>query len=135
MAGTRREIKKETNLQYLKDKDAEKVRGRFRFFERPGGSLEFNYKRFKGSTDTYTLDDNTIYELPLGVARHLNRSGRYAVHERKIDADGKASNVIGRMIARYGFDSLEFNDLSDAISPLDICQTARTVSPDTEIAE
>lgn len=135
MAGTRREAKKEVNLQYLKDKDAETVKGRFRFFERPEGALEFNYRRFKGTIDTYTLEDNKIYELPLGVARHLNRSGRYAIHERKVGADGKPSNVIGRIVARYGFDSLEFNDISDAINPLDICQVARTVPADTEIAE
>jgi hypothetical protein len=111
MAGVVKE-KKAQNMQYLKDKMSEKVKGIFHFHERPGGTLDFDYKFFKGqNVEQYHLNDGERCEIPLGVARHLCTSGRYPIHEHKQDENGKPSLVIGRNVARYSFESLEFTDL------------------------
>ena len=70
------EIKKKPNLKYQRDKDREKVKGIFRFFECPGSELSFVYKAYKeddveDDVEKFTLIDGEIYTLPLGVAKHL----------------------------------------------------------------
>ena len=106
---------------YLRDKDREVVKGIFHFYEVPGGILEFNFKKYKGDPiEFYSLKDGQIYSLPLGVAKHLNTSGKYPEHEFIPGPDGKqsASTIrIGRMVSRFGFESLEFlpvEDIGDA---------------------
>ena len=120
MIAKKEKITKAPNLQYMKDKDAELVKGIFKFHERPGGTLEFDYRFYKGPIEKYELTDNTVYDLPLGVARHLNKSGRYPIHEHKLDEFGHPSQTIGHNVARYGFHSLEFTDISDAINPSEL---------------
>lgn len=120
MAESSRKERKESNIQYMKDRDAEKVKGIFRFHERPGGTLDFQYRCYKVPIESYHLNDGEIYELPLGVARHLNVSGRYPVHAHKVDENGKPSMIIGKKVARYGFQSLEFCDIKDMGSPNDL---------------
>ena len=111
MAEAKKE-KKVTNFQYLKDKMAEKVKGVFHFYERPGGTLSFDYKFFKGQpVEQYSLNDGEKCELPLGVAKHLCTSGRYPIHENKLDENGKPVLAIGKNVARYSFESLEFTDI------------------------
>ena len=112
--------KKVTNFQYLKDKQAEKVKGIFHFHERPGGTLDFDYRFFKEPVEQYHLTDNELCTIPLGVAKHLNTSGRYPIHEHKVDENGKPVLSIGRRVARYGFQSLEFTDIADLGSPDDL---------------
>jgi len=106
--------KKQVNIQYMRDKDAQKVKGIFRFHERKGGTLDFSYKFYKGDPiEDYHLTDDQIYDIPLGVAKHLNRSGRYAIHEFTTDKNGVPSSNIGKRVARYSFESLEFMDVND----------------------
>ena len=109
-----RKNKEQVNFQYLKDKMSEKIKGVFHFHERPGGTLDFDYKFFKNQpVEQYHLDDGQIYELPLGVVKHLKTSGRYPIHEHKIDINGNPELVIGRKVARYTFESLEFTDIGE----------------------
>ena len=104
-------------LRYQRDKDREPVKGVFRFYEVPGGTLSFVYKAYKGDPVAhYTLVDGEICTLPLGVAKHLNKNGWYPVHEYKVDEGGAPSMHIGRKVSRFGFQSLEFVDIDD-ISP------------------
>jgi len=66
------EIKKKPNLKYQRDKDREKVKGIFRFFECPGSELSFVYKAYKeDDVEKFTLIDGEIYTLPISVAKHL----------------------------------------------------------------
>lgn len=114
--------KKKIELQRAKDK--EKVRGRFRFHEVPGGILEFVYKAYKGdpvleykvSLGT-ELRDGEVYELPLGVARHLNSSGRIPENMHALDANGKNTVKLKRMVARYGFEPLDFTPVEEVGEP------------------
>lgn len=115
---------KERALKAAMEKDAEKVKGIFRFYELPGGILEFCYRKykdeplreFKCALNT-ELRDGQMYELPRGVARHLNSSGRYPEYEYIKDALGKDIMRIKRMVARYGFESTEFIEQDELPNP------------------
>lgn len=109
-------VRPKVNLQYMRDRDAEMVRGVFHFYEVPGGLLEFCYKAYKGDeVEKYSLEDNKVYSIPRGVARHLNKSGWYPVHSYATDESGRPVAKIGQKVARYGFSSLEFFDTDDLI--------------------
>lgn len=107
------QVKKQ--IEYQRAKDAEIVRGIFRFYEIPGGTLEFTYGPiYKGDEQqNYKLTDGMVYSLPLGVARHLNKNCWYPVHKQLLDESGKPSIRIGQKVRRCGFQSLEFVDIED----------------------
>lgn len=108
--------KPKINLQYMRDRDAEIVRGIFHFYEVPGGLLEFSYKCYKGDeVAKYSLEDNKVYSIPRGVARHLNKNGWYPIHAHTVDEQGKPVARITQKVARYGFSSLEFFDSDDLV--------------------
>ena len=102
------------NLKYQHDKDSEKVKGIFRFYEVPGGSMSFVFKVYKEDpVERYDLYDGQVYTLPLGVAKHLNKNGWYPVHVHSVDENGKPLARIGQKVRRFGFQSLEFVDIDD----------------------
>ena len=108
------EKKPKVNLKYQRDKDREPVRGIFKFYEVPGGSVSFCYKAYKGDqVERYDLFDGQIYTIPLGVAKHLNKNGWYPVHQYATDEYGKPIMKIGQKVRRFGFQSLEFVDIED----------------------
>lgn len=108
------EKKPKQNLQYQRDKDREPVKGIFRFYEVPGGSVNFVYKAYKGDdVERYDLVDGQVYTIPLGVAKHLNKNGWYPVHTYAQDEYGKPLMKIGQKVRRFGFQSLEFVDVDD----------------------
>lgn len=109
---------KKSDLAYQRDKDKEKVKGIFRFYEVPGGSMSFVYKKYKEDpVENYTMIDGQVYTVPLSVARHLNNSGKYPIHAYSQDDLGNPIPIIGKKVARYGFQSLEFVDLEDTSIP------------------
>ncbi len=110
--------KKETpvkkNHKWQRDKDQEPVKGIFRFFEVPGGQMEFVFKAWKeDKVETYKLRDGHHYTLPLGVAKHLNKNLWYPIHHYAQDADGKPLMKINQRVRRCAFQSLEFIDIED----------------------
>ena len=110
------EAKKPTQdkKKYLRDKYREKVKGIFRFHEVPGGSMKFVYKEFKEDpVDFYEMKDGQIYEIPLGVAKHLNNNCWYPRHSYILNADGTPRMDVGKKINRCSFQSLQFTDESD----------------------
>jgi hypothetical protein len=91
--------------------DKKEVRGMFKFFEIQGGELSFSFNAYKGDPrKKYTLQDGQTYVIPMGVARHLNTSGWWPVHEHSVDAEGKPKQIIGKKVRRYGFFPLDFAD-------------------------
>lgn len=101
-------------LKAMRDKDREKVKGIFRFYELPGGTLEFVFNKYKDDpVEKYKLTDGHICEIPLGVAKHLNKNGAYPVHQYRVEEDGKSSIMVGKKVRRFGFQSLDFIDESD----------------------
>jgi hypothetical protein len=120
------ESKAKPNLKYMRDKDRENVKGIFRFYEVPGGTMGFVYKQYREDpVENYTLQDGQIYTIPLGVAKHLNKNGSYPEYEyMKTEAGFENHKVaygmginagmrIGRRIRRFGFQSLDFMDPED----------------------
>lgn len=102
------------NARYLRDKDREMVRGIFRFYESPGFTLSFSFRKYKeDKTERYDLVDNQIYSIPLGVAKHLNTNGAYPIHTYAKDERGNSIQRIGQKIHRFGFQSLEFVDVEE----------------------
>jgi hypothetical protein len=107
-------IKNKKDMKYQRDKDREMVRGIFRFYEVPGGSVSFVFRQYKEDpVEKYEMVDGQIYTIPLGVAKHLNKNCWYPVHAYAQDEAGSASVKIGQRVNRVGFQSLEFVDSDD----------------------
>jgi len=89
------------------------VRGIFRFHEVPNGQMEFMYRKYKGDPlEKFSMKDGEVYEIPLGVARHLNTNCWYPVygHNDKAQQEvaGSAAMSIKEKIRRCSFQSLDF---------------------------
>lgn len=110
---TKEDLKKKLKIDQQKDK--EPVKGIFRFFEVPGGSLNFIYgPMYKGDqSERYDLVDNQMCTLPLGVAKHLNKKGWYPAYGYQKDEQGNVVMRVSQKVRRFGFQSLEFLDLDD----------------------
>lgn len=90
------------------------IRGRFHFYERPGGFHQFLYRRYKGEPITsVTLRDGGTYDLPYGIVRALEESAFYMRHNVETSAEASDSLVVaggeqqvystGRGHARFAF--------------------------------
>lgn len=108
------DTQKQTTLKNLKsmcERDREKVKGIFRFYECQGGTLDFVYRAYKwDSVERYSLTDGEAYTLPLGVAKHLNKNGWYPEHKYLLNEAGIPKQRVGQKVRRFGFQSLEFID-------------------------
>ena len=101
--------------------DRQKVKGIFRYYEQPGTFLKFNFKKYKqDQIEEFLLWDNQVYELPLGVAKHLNTNGWYPEYSYMNKDDGIKTGFnnmagtamrISHKVRRFGFQSLEFTDI------------------------
>lgn len=112
-----KETPKPANLKYQRDKDREPVRGIFRFYEVPGGQIEFVYRKYKEDPiEKFTFFDGQVYTIPLGVAKHIEKNLWYPVHAYAQDDKGSAHQRIGSKVKRAGFQSLEFIDIEDLSS-------------------
>lgn len=102
------------SLKHKRDKDRQKVKGKFMFYEVPQGTLSFVFRKYKEDPiERFDLLDGEIYTLPLGVAKHLNTSGWYPIHAHLVDDSGRPTMRIGQKVHRYGFQSLEFIDVDE----------------------
>jgi hypothetical protein len=106
--------KEKPNYKNMRDRDREMVKGIFRFHECPGGSIKFSFRAYKeDDVETYELTDGMVYNIPLGVARHLNKNCWYPVHSYETDDTGKPTMRIGQKVHRCSFQSLDFIDDAD----------------------
>lgn len=110
-------------MKYMRDEDAQPVRGRFKLYECPGGSVGFVYRAYKqDNVERYDMLDDQIYTIPLGVAKFLNAQCRYPEYSYVKGEDGvhSAQNPyahvqrVTKMTPRMGFESLEFSPDIDA---------------------
>ena len=115
------------SLRWQRDKDREKVKGIFRFYEVPGGGMSFNIRLYKEDpVERYDLIDGQVYTLPLGVAKHLNKNGWYPEYEYikgepgthgafapSLGGSSPTIMRVGKKVRRFGFQSLEFVDIDD----------------------
>lgn len=104
---TRKSTSEEMRIQ--RDKDHKNVKGIFRCFEPRGGSFTFNFKQYRGDPVLkYTMVDGETYEIPLMVAKHLNKNCWYPRHTHVLDAEGNPTVSQGQKVKRCSFESLEF---------------------------
>ncbi len=108
-------------IQRQKEIDSQMVKGVFRFYEMPGGALSFVYRAYKGEESArYDMVDGQMYEIPLGVAKHLNNNGWYPEYEYiKGEQFAGGYGVSGGMRVakkkhRYGFSGLDFVDVDES---------------------
>lgn len=106
--------KKKLNLEYMRDKDRQLVKGMFKFHEVPGGQLDMSIKIYPGDqVETYSLRDGEVKMIPLGVAKHLNKNGWYPEYSYVKGENLQSTATITKKIRRFGFSSLEFMDVED----------------------
>lgn len=132
-----KEVKKgeKPNYAYLRDQAKEKVKGIFKYYEVPGGRLGFSFREYPGEEIlNYDFYDGQVYEIPLGVAKHLNKNGWYPEYgyvpgEKTAQAyspDGHGMKIT-KKVHRYGFQSLEFQDIEDLSTNPQAVITVETV--------
>jgi hypothetical protein len=109
--------KKETkpNLNYMRDKDREKVTGIFRYHELSGGTMAFSIRLYKNDpVETYTMKDGEVVTIPLGVAKHINKNMWYPEYGYvRSDSEEKNAVKVVKKVRRCSFSSLEFSDIED----------------------
>ena len=114
MAQVESKKKDKPNLRYQRDKDRELVNGMFKFYEVPGGELKFRLKLYKEDPiEKYVFKDGQHYKIPLGVAKHLNKSGSIPQHAWLLDENGKQVQRVTHNQRRYGFFSTDFMEAED----------------------
>lgn len=109
-AGNARKKTSAAEIDALRKESSKKVKGIFRCFEPKGGEVTFVYREFKGDPIVrYTMRDGEEYEIPLGVARHLNKNCGYFVHGHILGPDGApAKDKQNKHESRMNFESVEF---------------------------
>jgi hypothetical protein len=101
-------------LRNMRDKDRQMVKGVFKYYEVPGGSVGFCFKKYKEDPiEKFDLVDGQIYTIPLGVAKHLNSNTWYPIHGHTVDENGVPLQSIKQKVNRMAFQSLEFMDVED----------------------
>lgn len=113
MTSTVRNIRKITpdEMRKMREKDNKVVKGIFRCYEPPGGSVTFSFKKYEGDPIAkYTMVDGQTYDIPLMVAKHLNQNCAYYKNIHLLDANGHAIVDKGKKVNRCSFESLEFMD-------------------------
>ena len=116
---TRKITKNEINS--MKEKDHQPVKGIFRSFEPRGGSMTFAFKKYAGDDVLhYTMTDGDTYTIPLMVAKHLNQNCWYPKHTHVLDSNGKPSVEVGQKVQRCSFESLEFCEEETEATPQEV---------------
>ena len=96
-------------IETARKADAKLVKGIFKNLECAGGDLSFAYHAYKGEpTRVYHLIDGNEYELPLGVAKHINNQCKYKKSKHLVNRDGSRMIVDDKPIERYQFVSTEY---------------------------
>ena len=89
--------------------DQKMVKGVFKNLESPGGDVTFAYRGHKGEPiRVYNLIDGETYDIPIGVARHINRQCKYMKSAHLVDRDGKPMVGAGKPTQRYEFGSTDY---------------------------
>jgi len=97
-------------VEAARQEESRLVKGIFKNHECPNGDATFSIRLYKGDPiRTYNLIDGQEYELPLGVARHINRQCRYKKHKWLVDKDGNKMIGADKPFERYSFVSNDFS--------------------------
>ena len=97
-------------VQYLRDRDMEKVKVIFKCYDPMGGMVKFTAKPYEGYHENYELYDGQEYEIPLCIAKRFNNEFQgigcfYPTHAYILDAQGKPMISIGKKNFRFNVNS------------------------------
>lgn len=93
----------ELRIKQFKE-DSKLVKGIFKNLEVKGGDLEFAYRKYKEDPiRIYHFEDGKEYEIPMGVAKHINNSTKVPIHSDLLGPDGKRTLQVGKYRERYQF--------------------------------
>ncbi len=105
-----RKKKASEEIEKQRKEHSKKVKGIFKSLETPGATITFSFREFKGEPiRTYELVDGQTYDLPLGVARHINRQCKYKRNKHLVNKDGTKIKGLDTPVERYSFVSSEYN--------------------------
>jgi hypothetical protein len=104
------ELKKANDLcEKARKEDSKMVHGVFKNIEAPGGDVEFVYRKHKGEPImVYHMKDGEAYDVPIGVAKHINLNTRVPIHSHLSDSQGRPMVAPGKFRERYQFLSTEY---------------------------
>lgn len=101
----------------MREDDHRIVRGIFRSPESSGARIDFSFKKYKGdSVENYSLLDGETYDIPIMVAKHINKNCNYPKHRFILDENGNPVKDIGQMVQRFSFESLEFQEMEEKLA-------------------
>ena len=93
-------------IQRRRKFDAEIVSGTFHYTQVPGGTLSFYYIKYKGDPiKQYNFVDGQHYDIPRGVANHLNDNCGVPVHQYIQDEKGTPIARLSTPYKRFMFSS------------------------------
>lgn len=100
-------------IEKQRKEDNKMVKGIFKNLEAPGGDVQFAFRMYKGDpARVYHFVDGQEYEIPIGVAKHINRTCKYSRKKYSNiltkDSGGNWSQIPDKPIERYQFVSHEF---------------------------
>lgn len=105
--------KKNSRVAYevARKRDREMVRGIFKFYEVPGGTLQCSLRKYKEDpVENFTFVDGQIYTIPRYVAKHLVNDCWYPEYDYIKGEDVRTNYAVKNKVHRCGFQSLEFMD-------------------------
>lgn len=90
------------------ERDQEIVRAKFRFHDRPGSEMRFMYKKHSGKIESHRFQDGGVYDVPRGVAEHINKNCWQPTHEYIWKEDNSAQQQVTGRVQRAEFQPVGF---------------------------
>lgn len=108
---------KKSYIDWLRDRDMEKISVTFINREVQGGSVEMVCKPYEGCEDKFTFEDGMQYTIPLYLAKRLNEEFQglgtwYPTHAFIMDAQGRPIVGVGKKNKRFGVVSADLGSVA-----------------------
>ena len=96
-------------LDAMYKEESKLVKGIFKNLECKGGSAQFAWRKYpQEEIQLWNMEDEKSYEIPLGLARHINNDCFIPTHKYLVNEDGDRIVGIGLKNSRYQFLSTEY---------------------------
>ena len=103
------DVAEDDKIYRMWKEESKMVKGIFRCREPIGGSVHFFFRKYKwDKTTEYKMQDGETYEVPLGVARHLNANCCYEEHSHILGSDGNPTLNKNKTVSRMNFENTDF---------------------------
>ena len=103
--------KKEAKEKLAKqhEEDSKVVKGIFKNLECKGGTAQFPWRKYpQDEIEMCRFEDGKAYEIPLGLAKHINNDCFIPRHDYLVDENGDRIVGVAEKNHRYQFLSTEF---------------------------